>query len=385
MEAQSVLNDINKVLNKYDDFEPLHEPLFIGNEIDYVKDCINTGWVSSVGKYVDQFEIMLAEYTGARYAVAVSNGTAALHLSLEVLGIGAEDEVLIPSLSFIATANAVVYSGATPHFIDINKETLGVDAVKLDEYLQSISIMKNKACFNKITDKPIKAIIPMHTFGHSVEMDSLLEIAHKYNLLVVEDAAESLGSYYKEQHTGTLGDISAISFNGNKIITTGGGGAVITNDKTIAEKAKYLSTTAKRPHKWEFYHDEIGYNYRMPNINAALGCAQLENINLYVKRKRDLALKYKEAFQNNTIVDFYSEHENSNSNYWLNTLILKKPDIKLRNQILEILNSNNIMARPAWNLLHTLPMYNECPKMDLTVSENLLNSIINIPSSVKLG
>lgn len=363
----------------------LHEPAFYGNEWKYVKECLDTGWVSSVGKYVDKFESDLVDYTGARFAIAVVNGTAALHICLKLAGVEPGDEVLLPSFTFIATANATSYSGAIPHFIDSDKETLGIDTNKLREYLREIVEHKDGSSINKQTGRRIKAVVPMHTFGHCVDIDPLLELCEEYNLELVEDAAESLGSYYKGVHTGNFGKVAAMSFNGNKVITTGGGGAILTNDESIAKMAKHVTTTAKVPHKWAFFHDQIGYNYRLPNINAALGCAQLEQIDGFINKKRALAESYRQALLGIEEVTFFTEPHFSKSNYWLNTLLLNTPDIEVRDTLLDKLNTKGIMSRPAWTLMHKLPMYADCPRMDLTQAELLEIQVINIPSSVILG
>ncbi|WP_277986835.1 LegC family aminotransferase [Aeribacillus pallidus] len=366
------------------EFIPLHEPSFMGNEWKYLKDCVDTGWVSSAGKYVELFEQKLADFIGVKRAVAVVNGTAALHIALKIVGVMPNDEVLIPSLTFVATGNAVVYCGATPHFVDVEERTLGLDPNKLNEYLDEIADVKNGECYNKITGRRIKAVVPMHTFGHPVDIDPLIEVCKKYHLKLVEDAAESLGSYYKGKHTGNFGIASAFSFNGNKIITTGGGGAIVTNDEKLADLAKHLTTTAKIPHRWEYVHDMIGYNYRMPNINAALGCAQLEQLPKFIKKKRELAKKYKEAFRDIAGVSFFEEANFSKSNYWLNTLILEESFEFTRDELLKALNESGIMSRPIWHPLHLLKMYKYNPKMDLSMTEKLSQQIINIPSSMSL-
>ncbi|EMN72565.1 aminotransferase, LLPSF_NHT_00031 family [Leptospira interrogans serovar Bataviae str. UI 08561] len=262
----------------------LHEPIFSGNEWQYVKECIDTSFVSSVGKFVDRFEVELARYTEAKHAIAVVNGTAALHVALKLAGVGQNDEVLIPSLTFVATANGVSYCGAIPHFVDSEESTLGIDSKSLRDYLSSITEIRERQCVNVLTGRVIRAIVPMHTFGHPVDMEGILSIGKDFHINIVEDATESLGSYYQGRHTGTLGLLGTLSFNGNKTITTGGGGAILTNDSEIAKKAKHITTTAKLPHRWEYVHDEIGYNYRMPNINAALGCAQLEQMPEFLKK-----------------------------------------------------------------------------------------------------
>ncbi|SFH76253.1 perosamine synthetase [Selenomonas ruminantium] len=382
---------IDSVLKTLQDFlptnhlVPLHEPLFRGNENKYVKECIDTGWVSSLGKFVDRFEEDLAAYTGVKRAVAVANGTSALHICLVLAGVKAGDEVLVPALTFVATANAVVYCQAVPHFVDSCYETLGVDPDKLAVYLSDIAEVKNGVCYNKQTGRRISAVVPMHTFGHPVDMDKIIAVAEEYNLVVVEDCAESIGSFYKGKHTGNFGLVSAMSFNGNKTITTGGGGAVLTNDEELGRFAKHLTTQAKIPHKWEFRHDMVGYNYRMPNINAALGCAQLEQLPEFLEKKRSLAEKYRQVFAKSDVVDFFVEPEFAKSNYWFNALILKPAMKYLRDDMLALLNDNNIMSRPIWNLMYTLEMYQNCPRMDCSVAKDIGRRLINIPSSVVLG
>lgn len=360
-------------------FIPLHEPTFDDNELKYVTDCVKTGWVSSVGAYVTRFEEDLAKFVGVKRAVAVVNGTAALHIALKVAGVEADDEVLIPSLTFIATANAVSYCRAIPHFIDVHEDTLGVDPFKLDTYLSEISEVRGKELFNKKTNRRIKALVPMHTFGHAVHLEELVSLAEKYHLILVEDAAESLGTYYKGKHTGSFGKVNAMSFNGNKIITTGGGGAILTNDDALADYAKHLTTTAKVPHKWEYVHDEVGYNYRMPNINAALGCAQLEKLPVFLNQKQKLADEISEFIKNIKGVRLFQQPSHSNSNYWLQTIIL---DESLnRDEVLAFLNEQGVMSRPIWQPMHELKMYNECPMMDLSKTDMLKERIVNIPST----
>jgi len=380
--AKAVLTTIKNVLSSHKAAIGLHEPLFEGREWEYVKECLDTGWVSSVGKFVDRFEKRLAKYTGVKRAVAVVNGTCALHLALKLAGVKTGDEVIVPTLTFIATANAVSFTGAIPNFVDSKESTLGLDPDKLDIYLNKISEIRNGACYNKQTGKRIAAVIPMHVFGHPVDLDSLFEVCKNFKLILIEDAAESLGSFYKGKHTGNWGKLSVLSFNGNKIITTGGGGAILTNDPSIADRAKHLSTTAKIPHKWEYSHDEIGYNYRMPNINAALGCAQIENLPYFIKEKRNLAERYRRAFENIQGIHFFIEPVHAQSNYWLNTILLEQGFEYERNTVLQTLNDNGIQARPVWNLLHKLPMYKTCPKTDLTTAKSLEARLINIPSSV---
>jgi perosamine synthetase len=363
----------------------LHSPTFEGNEWLYLKECLDSTYVSSVGKFVDRFEHDLSKYTGAKYAISVVNGTAALQIALKLAGVKAGDEVLIPALTFVATANAVTYCNATPHFIDSEEQTLGVDAAKLREYLISNTSQQSGYCTNRNTGNVIRALVPMHTYGHSSDLDNLLSIAHDFNIALVEDAAESLGSYYKGQHTGTFGLLGTLSFNGNKTITTGGGGAILTNNADLARHAKHLTTTAKLSHAWEFRHDEIGYNYRMPNINAALGCAQLEQLPGKLESKRNLFKKYQHAFANVEGVRLFSEPKNCYSNYWLQTLLLDENKSKELDLVLEATNSAGIMTRPAWVLLNELASFKNSPSADLTTAQSLARRIINIPSSPGLA
>ncbi len=363
----------------------LHEPEFHGRERDYVAECIDTGWVSSAGKFVDRFEAMLCEITGAKYAVATVNGSAALQVCLRLAGVGQGDEVLVPSLTFIATANAVSYALGTPHFVASEEGTLGVDAAKLEAYLKEIAELRREGCINRRTGATIRALMPMHTFGHPVDLDGLAALCARWRIALVEDAAESLGSTYKERHTGNFGIAAGLSFNGNKIVTSGGGGAILTNDAKIGARAKHLTTTARVPHKWSFLHDEVGYNYRLPNLNAALGCAQLEQLPGFLLRKRALAARYQEAFRGVAGVRFAAEPAHCRSNYWLNTILLEAPDAAARDAILEALNREGFGARPAWTLMHRLPMYQHCPRMDLAFTEDLERRIVNLPSSAALA
>jgi perosamine synthetase len=363
----------------------LHEPKFSGREWEYVKTCIDTGWVSSVGHFVDRFEKDLSEYTGAKYAIVTTNGTSALHMSLMLAGVQTGDEVLVPALTFIATCNVIHYCNAIPHFVEIDKTNLGVDAKKLEAYLKENTFIINKVCYNKKTERPIRALCVMHTFGHPVDLDALNEIAKHYCLALVEDAAEALGSYYKDKHVGAHGLVGALSFNGNKIMTTGGGGALLTNDEEIAKRAKHLTTTAKKSHPWLYEHDQVGYNYRLPNINAALGCAQLEQMDYFLKTKRMLAEQYEAAFSKVEGVSFVLEPQYAKSNYWLNAILLDEKYQSERDGLLEFLNQEKIGARPVWELMHTLPMYQQSPRMNLSVAESLAARLINIPSSVVLG
>jgi len=363
----------------------LHEPTFQGNEWLYLKECLDSTYVSSVGKFVDRFEDDLSKYTGAKYAISVVNGTAALQIALRLAGVKAGDEVLIPALTFIATANAVTYCNATPHFIDSEEQTLGVDSDRLREYLNGNTSQQSGHCINKNTGKILRAIVPMHTFGHPSDIDSLISISQDFNIALVEDAAESLGSYYKGQHTGTFGLLGTLSFNGNKTITTGGGGAILTNNADLAHHAKHLTKTAKLPHAWEFRHDEIGYNYRMPNINAALGCAQLEQLPGKLESKRNLFKKYQQAFADIEGIRLFSEPKNCHSNYWLQTLLLDENLSKERDSVLDATNSAGITTRPAWVLLNELEPFKACPSANLTTAKSLVRRIINIPSSPGLA
>ena len=382
LDTQAIIEAMNTVLSCAKRPVVLHEPCFSGNEWAYVKDCLDTGWVSSVGRYVDRFEQMLAEFTGVRRAVAVVSGTAALHMCLKLVGVEPGDEVLIPALTFVATANAVVYCGAFPHFVDSEERTLGLDPNKLSAYLKDIAETRSDGCIiNKQTGRRIKAVVPMHTFGHPVDMDPLVELCHRYKLKLIEDAAESLGSYYKGKHTGNWGVVSALSFNGNKTITTGGGGAILTNDEKLGQLAKHLTTTARVSHEWKIEHDQIGYNYRLPNINAALGCAQLEEVAGFLKKKRKLAEKYSDAFSGIDGVRFFEEPEFAQSNYWLNALLLEKTLSCHLNEFLKQANRSGIMVRPVWKLMDKLPMFQDCPRMDLSAAEALEKRIVNLPSS----
>lgn len=385
VDIQALVNQLKSVVAIDNDFIALHEPSFLGNEWTYVKDCLDTGWVSSVGKYVDQFEDMLRDYTGVKHAIAVVNGTAALHISLILTGVEQGDEVLVPTLTFIATANAVSYCGAVPHFVDSSELTLGMDPIKLQQYLQEIAEVRDGFCYNKLSGRRIKAAIPMHTFGHPVDLDPLLEVCQRYHIDLIEDAAESLGTYYKGKHTGNWGKLSTLSFNGNKIVTTGGGGAILTNDDELARLAKHITTTAKVKHTWAFLHDQVGFNYRLPNINAALGCAQLERLPQFIQNKRSLANMYQAALSKIDGVRLFIEPSFAESNYWLQTIILDDRYMDARDDVLNFTNEQGFMTRPVWTLMHRLGMYENCPKMDLSIAERLERKIINVPSSPFLG
>ncbi len=360
----------------------LHEPRFVGNEKAYLNDAIDSTFVSSVGEYVNRFEAMMAEITGAKYAVAVVNGTASLHIALKLAGVQQDDEVISQALTFIATANAISYEKAIPHFIDVDEDTLGLSPKALKKRLENIAMIKDGQCFNKETGNRIAACVPMHTFGLALRIDEIIEICDKYHIPVIEDAAESLGTYYKEKHTGTFGLLGTFSFNGNKTVTCGGGGAIVTNDEALAKRAKHITTTAKIPHRWEYAHSEIGYNYRMPNLNAALACAQLEQLNNYIENKRETSKAYHNFFEDIQGVENIKELEGSYSNYWLNAIRFSSREE--REAFLQYSNDNGVMTRPIWKLMNKLSMFEDCPKGDLSVSEKLEDTIVNIPSSVRL-
>ena len=377
-------NVINFIQDTYKtkEFIPLHEPRFIGNEKKYLNECIDSTFVSSVGKFVDEFEEMVARFSGAKYAVATSNGTSALHIGLKLVGVDGSCEVITQPLTFIATVNAISYCNAKPIFVDVDRETLGLSPSKLKEFLEEFTILnENGECINKSTNKIIKACIPMHTFGHPCKIDEIVEICDSYNIAVVEDAAESLGSYHKGKHTGSFGKVGVFSFNGNKIITAGGGGMLVTDDEQLAKKAKHITTTSKVPHPYEYIHDEIGYNYRLTNLAAALGVAQMENIQLFIDKQRYLAKKY-EVFFKDTNIEFIKEPKDSKSNYWLNAVILK--DGKTRDEFLKYTNDNGIMARPIWRLMSKLDMFKDAQTDDLGNSKWLEDRVVNISSSVIL-
>jgi perosamine synthetase len=378
---QYVIDKIRSIYNEKEAFIPLHAPVFMGNEKKYLEECIDSTYVSSVGKFVDLFEVKMAEYTRSEKAVVCVNGTNALHLALLLVGVEQLDEVIMQPLTFIATANAISYCGAIPLFLDVDRSTLGLSPDALEAFLSSETVMKADGCFNKSSGRRIKACVPMHTFGHPCRIDEIAFICEKYKIELIEDAAESIGSYYKGKHTGTFGKIGVLSFNGNKTITTGGGGMLLFNDEELAKRAKHLTTQAKVPHPWNFIHDEVGYNYRMPNINAALGVAQLENLDFYLERKRWLAKVYKDFFQSDSI-SFLSEPENSISNYWLNVIIFES--VVERDHFLKESNSQGVMTRPVWCLMNKLQMFENCQKGSLVNSEWLEERVVNIPSSVKV-
>ena len=362
----------------------LHEPFFSGNEKAYVTSCIDEGWVSSVGAFVDRFERELAQRCEAKYALAAVNGTCALHVALVASGVLPGDEVLVPSLTFVATANSVSHAGAEPHFVEVEEDSLGVCPKKLENYLRRIAISKNGMTVNKNTGRIIRALVPVHVFGHPCQIDELRTVVNEFNLVLIEDATEALGSFYREKPIGSSG-LAVVSFNGNKIITTGGGGAILMQDEAQYKKIKHLTTTAKKPHAWAFEHDDVAWNYRMPNLNAALGCAQLEQLTSFVAAKRMLAKKYRDAASNISGVQILREPAHTKSNYWLVTLIADQDIASWRDEALAALHKAQFLCRPIWSPLHTLPMYKACGRDDLRLTESLSRRIISLPSSVKLA
>ncbi|WP_247411973.1 LegC family aminotransferase [Bradyrhizobium sp. 150] len=383
-EPKTIVDAVRRAAGTPNGMLSLHEPVFAGNEIAYLEECIKSTFVSSVGPFVDRFERMLEEITGARRAVAVVNGTAALHACFRLAGVEPGDEVISPALTFIATTNAIAYCGAVPHFVDSSLVTLGMDARALATRLEAIAERTAKGAINRETGRRIAAITPMHTFGHPVELDEITAIAHNWGIALVEDAAESLGSTYKGHTVGSQARLAALSFNGNKIVTTGGGGAILTNDEELGRRAKHLTTTAKLPHKWAFVHDEIGFNYRLPNLNAALGCAQLEQLAGFLASKRKLAAAYQRAFADIPGVRFSGEPKDTTSNYWLNAILIDESHAGRRDDLLAALNDAGFGARPAWTLMHKLPMFAQNPRGDLSAAESIERRLINLPSSASI-
>lgn len=379
-----MFNDFTKFVKDLykNNLVPLHTPVFLGNEKKYLNECIDTTFVSYVGRFVTLFEEKIAAYTGTKYAVAIVNGTCALEIALKLCGVKPCDEVLTQALTFVATSNAIAYCGGNHVFIDSEKSNLGMCPEKLEEFLEQNAEIRNDGYYyNKNTNNRIFACVPVHIFGHPCLIDKIIEICNKYNIVVVEDAAESIGSKYFDKHTGTFGKTAILSFNGNKTITTGGGGMLITDDEQLAKKAKHITTTAKVPHLYEFYHDELGYNYRMTNVNASIGCAQMEKIDEYIANKRETASLYKDFFAKSEI-DFFTEKENCISNYWLNLIFLK--DREHRDTFLKYTNENGVMTRPAWTLMNKLPMYKNCLSTNLDNAQWLEDRLVNIPSSVRI-
>jgi aminotransferase in exopolysaccharide biosynthesis len=381
---QKTVEFIRELYQKPEGFIALHEPVFNGNEKKYLEECIDTTYVSSIGKFVDKFEIDIAAFTGANKAVVCVNGTNAIHLALKLVGVEQGTEVITQPLTFIATANAISYCGAVPVFLEVDMDTMGLSPKALLQFLETETYFDpvTDKRYNKTTKRVISACVPMHTFGHPCRIDEIVEICDQFQIPVVEDAAESLGSYYKLKHTGTFGKIGVLSFNGNKIITTGGGGMLLFQDEALAKRAKHLTTQAKIPHAWEFAHDEIGYNYRMPNINAALGVAQLEQIETFLSSKRVIAGKYKKFFDA-TDFQFVTEPANALSNYWLNCILL--PNKKERDIFLKYMNENGIMTRPAWQLMNELTMFKDCQAFELKNATAIADTLVNIPSSAFNG
>nr|ADJ19194.1 Lea2 [Escherichia coli] len=374
----SLLIEFIRECYKTSKFIPLHAPIFSGNERTYVMETLDSTFVSSVGKFVNEFERKVKEFTGSAYAVATVNGTAALHSALYMAQVKPGDFVITQALTFVATCNSIYHLGAEPIFVDISPVSLGLCPRAVERYLEENAELDETGCIHRQTGRRIKTIVPMHTFGHPVELDELAAICFKWKLTLVEDAAESLGSFYKGRHTGTIGALGAISFNGNKIITTGGGGIVLCNSEDLGKRLKHLTTTAKIPHPYEFFHDEAGFNYRMPNINAALGCAQIEMLNEFLLKKRKLAQMYKDFFSLSD-VEFVTEPEYAHSNYWLNSIICV--DQQQRNEIIEQTNNSGVMTRPVWQLMHRLPMFKNSLCGELTYSEFIEARLVNLPST----
>ena len=385
-ESNDRINQFIKIIRKVCNRRELnlHEPFFSGNETKYLEECVSTNFVSSVGIFVSKFEKMLSDLTGAKHVIATVNGTSALHLSLLCLGIRSKDEVLLPTLTFVGSANSIRYCNAIPHFCDISEDDLNLDLDKLRDHLKFTAEKHHAHTINKYTNNRIAAIMPVHVYGQPVDMETLLSIASEYKLTIVEDAAESLGSFLNKKHTGTFGKIGCLSFNGNKIVTTGGGGAILTSDDMLAKQIRHMSTTAKSPHPWELSHDEIGYNYRMPNINAALGCAQLELFSNLLENKRNLHMKYKKELDGIPWLRLISENKESISNYWLNTVILNNNEDCFQKGLVETCHKEKIFLRPSWKPLHLLPMFQSCPKSELNTASFLQKKIINLPSSAFL-
>ncbi|WP_417665704.1 LegC family aminotransferase [Pseudidiomarina sp.] len=372
------LSEFIRSIYNTNEFIPLHAPTFGEQERANVLDTIESTFVSSVGKYVDDFEAQIKNFTGATRAIATVNGTAALHTAMYMAGVKRDDYVITQALTFVATCNAIYHMGAEPIFVDVARETLGLCPKALEEFLEASAKVDGERCVDKATGRVIRAVVPMHTFGHPVHLDELNQLCNKWHLTLIEDAAESLGSYYKGKHTGTVGKYAALSFNGNKIITTGGGGMVLCSSEEDGQRTKHITTTAKVPHPYEFFHDEAGFNYRLPNLNAALGCAQMQQLPLFLKQKRVLADKYQEYFKNSTY-EFVKEPNHGKSNFWLNAILCEDHDA--RNALLEEQNKAGIMCRPIWQLMHRLPMFKSCIRDNLAVSEDIEARLVNLPSS----
>lgn len=377
MKPEQLVDFIREIYKTKNDI-PLHAPKFLGNEKKYVLDTLESTYVSSVGKFVDDFEKHIEKYTGTQRAVATVNGTAALHVSLYMSGVSRDDFVITQSLSFVATCNAIYQIGAEPIFVDVSPISMGICPKAIDNYLHENAVLQEHGCIHKKTRRRIPAVVAMHTFGHPAELDEIVAVCKKWKLILIEDAAESLGSFYKNMHTGTFGKFGALSFNGNKVVTTGGGGMVLCSNSELGLRVKHITTTAKIPHPYEFIHDEPGFNYRLPNLNAALGCGQIEFLPIFIQKKRKLANLYKNFFIDSDYI-FFEEPHYAQSNYWLNAILC--PDESSRNTLLEITNRLGIMTRPIWKLLHKLPMFSNSLRDDLSVSQKFESVVINLPSS----
>ncbi len=384
MDYTPVIEAIRSIYHTPDGFVPLHAATFVGNEKRYLSECIDSTFVSSVGEFVGRFEDLVREYTGAKRAVVCVSGTNALHLALLLVGVEQGDEVITQPLTFIATANAISYCGAQAVFVDVDRDTMGLSPQRMEEWLLTNARVRDGECYNKTTGRRIRACVPMHTFGHPVHLERLVLLCREWCIELVEDAAESLGSFYRGQHTGTFGKIGILSFNGNKTITTGGGGMLLFNDPTLADRAKHLTTQAKVPHRWAFVHDAVGYNYRMPNINAALGCAQMEELERFVASKRSVAAEYRDYFaaHSDSGIEFFGEPHECRSNYWLNAILL--PDRQAQQAFLTQTNDAGVMTRPIWELMNRLPMFAHAQCGDLSTAQWLSDRVVNIPSSVRI-
>lgn len=378
---KDIFDFIRKLYNQPTGLIPLHAPVFIGNEKKYLNECIDTTYVSYVGKFVTQFEDITKKYTKSEFAIAVSNGTSAMQIALMAAGVNPGDEVITQPLTFVATANAIFHCRAKPVFVDIEKSTLGMAPEKLEEFLSETTVLKSTGVYNKITSNKISACLPVHIFGHPCRIDKIIEICDRYNIPVVEDAAEALGSFYKERHLGTFGKLGILSYNGNKTITTGGGGMILTKDPDLAYFAKHITSTAKLPHKWEFIHDMAAYNYRMPNVNAAIGVAQMETLESFLINKREVSKTYMDFFHDQK-QSFFKEPPEAKSNYWLNAITLN--DLQERDIFLSSSYENGIITRPIWRLMNKLNMYKNCFKGNLDNAEWIEQRVVNIPSSVRI-
>ena len=384
LDLEAVVDAVRRAVGDQPGAVGLHEPVFAGNESAYLQECLDSGWVSYNGPFVKRFEEALAAYVGVKRAVAVVNGTSALFVCLKLAGVEPGDEVLVPAMTFVATANCVCHVGAVPHMVDVSERTLGMDPVRLEQHLAAVAQVRAGTCYNQRTGRRIAAVVPVHCFGNPADLDPLTELCARYGLTMVEDTAQSLGSYYKDKHTGRWGRVSAMSFNGNKIITTGGGGALLTDDDDLADQAVHLTTTAKREHPWEYFHDRVAYNLRMPAICAALGCAQIEQLPGFLERKSALAGRYREALNGVDGVELFAPPPESTPNHWMSVLLLSSSNADARDRVLELLNVTGLGSRPAWQLMHRLPAFEDCPRGDVSVAEDLVRRIVCLPSGVGL-